>query len=251
MTMHIACATAQDQSPATPVVALEDVDVVYGQGAEAVHAIRHATLGVRPGELLVLMGPSGSGKTSLLQVIGLLLPPSSGRVMLHGKALMAFEQRRMSALRRAHCGFVFQTYNLLPNLTAIENIRIACELKGIPSDRAVSEAGELLARVGLPAKRNSYPAMLSGGQKQRVAVARALAGSPDVILADEPTAALDFEAGQRVMELLRSLADEDKRAVVLVTHDGRMTHYADRVLQLQDGRITHDMDVSAPSCFVN
>jgi putative ABC transport system ATP-binding protein len=251
MTMQLAHGGAQGQIPSTPVVELDDVDVVYGQGAEAIQAIRQVTLGVRPGEVLLLMGPSGSGKTSLLQVIGLLLRPSRGRVMFRGKALTVFEQHRMSALRRAHCGFVFQSYNLLPNLTAIENIRIACELKGTPRDRALSEAGELLGRVGLAEKRDSYPARLSGGQKQRVAVARALAGSPDVILADEPTAALDFDAGQRVMELLRSLADEDKRAVVLVTHDGRMTRYADRVVKLQDGQIMDDMDVLGPSRALN
>jgi putative ABC transport system ATP-binding protein len=222
---------------ATPVVQLHDVGVVYGSGASAVRAIRRVSLEVRLGEVLLLTGPSGSGKTSLLQVIGLLLRPSSGQVTLRGEILLGLEHRQMSSLRRTHCGFVFQSYNLFPNLTAIENIRIAFELKGVPRDDAEAGSSKLIERVGLNSKRDAYPATLSGGQKQRIAVARALAGSPQLILADEPTAALDLEAGQLVMALLRSLADENNRAVVAVTHDARMTCYADRVLVLQDGQL--------------
>jgi len=237
-----------DRGPACPtallpIVKLADVDVVYGSGAEAVLAIRQITLEVRAGELLLLMGPSGSGKTSLLQVIGLLLPPSAGQLTLRGEALTAFDQRRMTCLRKSHCGFVFQSYNLLPNLTAIENVQLACELKGIPWDDGRSQASELIEKVGLGAKRDSYPGALSGGQKQRIAIARALAGAPDLVLADEPTAALDFQAGQHVMELLRRLANEDERAVVAVTHDRRATRFADRILVLQDGQIMHDQDI--------
>jgi putative ABC transport system ATP-binding protein len=220
-----------------PVVSLEDVGMVYGNGPAAVCAVSDVSMAVRRGEVVFLMGPSGSGKTTLLQIIGLLLPPNAGRVTLHGEVLGRLDQWQMSALRRRNCGFVFQSYNLLPMLTALENVLLAFELKGIGQADALRKAEVLLDRVGLSSKCDSYPATLSGGQKQRVAVARALAGDPLILLADEPTAALDSEAGQQVSGLLRDLAHQDDRAVVMVTHDPRITRYADRIITLQDGRI--------------
>lgn len=230
---------ARAEAGGCPAVALRDVAVTYGSGATAVRAVGGVSLEVRTGEVLLLMGPSGSGKTSLLQVMGLLLHPDAGEVVLRGEPTATFDQRRMSALRRAHCGFVFQSCNLLPTLTAIENVMLAFELKGIADGDTPAEALRLLDRVGLAAKRDSYPSMLSGGQKQRIAVARAQVGNPDIILADEPTAALDSETGIRVIELLRSLADREKRAVVIVTHDGRVTRHADNIVRLQDGRVVN------------
>ena len=219
------------------VVSLRDIEMTYGSGTAAVHAVSQISMDVRRGEVLFLTGPSGSGKTSLLQVIGLLLRPTAGTVTLSGTLLGELDQRQMSDLRRAHCGFIFQSYNLIPTLTALENVLVACELKRIRRGDALRQADTLLERVGLSARRNFYPATLSGGQKQRVAVARALIGDPLLVLADEPTAALDFEAGQQVTSLLCRLAHEDQRAVVMVTHDPRIADYADRIITLQDGRI--------------
>jgi putative ABC transport system ATP-binding protein len=219
------------------IVSLTDVEMTYGRGATAVRAVRQVSLDVRRGEVLFLTGPSGSGKTSLLQIIGLLISPTAGRISICGTELGKLSQRQMSDLRRAHCGFIFQSYNLFPTLTALENVLVACELKGVPRAEARDQAWGLLDRVGLGAKRDSYPATLSGGQKQRVAVARALAGNPPLILADEPTAALDQESGQQVTALLCGLAHEDHRALVIVTHDPRISGYADRIVTLQDGLI--------------
>jgi putative ABC transport system ATP-binding protein len=220
-----------------PIVSLDDVEMVYGSGPAAVCAVRDVSMAVHRAEVLFLMGPSGSGKSTLLQIIGLLLPPNAGRVTLHGDVLGRLDQWQMSALRRSNCGFVFQSYNLLPMLTALENVLLAFELKGVGHADALHKAKDLLDRVGLSSKRDSYPPALSGGQKQRVAVARALAGDPLILLADEPTAALDSNAGQQVSALLRDLAHQDDRAVVMVTHDPRITGYADRIITLQDGRI--------------
>jgi len=221
-----------------PIVALRDVAMSYGTGTATVRAIGQISLQVHCGEVLYLMGPSGSGKTSLLQIIGLLLRPTVGEVALHGEVLTDLDERHMSNLRRRHCGYVFQSYNLFPTLTALDNVLVACEVKGMRRSEAMGQAMLLLDRVGLSAKRDSYPAWLSGGQKQRVAVARALAGNPPIILADEPTAALDSETGRQVAKLLSELARQDGHAVVTVTHDTRMSVYADRIVTLQDGMIT-------------
>jgi putative ABC transport system ATP-binding protein len=225
-----------------PLVALHEVAVTYGSGSTEVHAVKDVSLDVRRGEMLLLMGPSGSGKTSLLQVIGMLLKPSRGQVALYGQPIVDLDERRMTGLRAAHFGFVFQAYNLLPMLTAVENVMIAFEFKGQRRFTAHRQAMTLLSRVGLAARADHHPAALSGGERQRVAVARALAGNPPIILADEPTAALDTEAGKRITELLRSLADD--RAVVIVTHDHRIADYADRILMLEDGRLANPTSFS-------
>ena len=222
---------------AEAIVELRDVTVTYRNGTSAIEAVKDVSVDIRPGELLLVTGPSGSGKTSILQVLGLLLEPTSGEVIIEGERLAGFAQHRLSALRRRYCGFVFQTYNLFPTLTAIENVMTASDLKGARGADAYRRAARLLSRVDLADKIDSYPATLSGGQKQRVAVARALAGDPPLILADEPTAALDWAAGQSTMQLLRSLADEEKRAIVVVTHDSRIISFADRILAMQDGRL--------------
>jgi len=215
------------------VLMAEQVSVTYGQGETAVHALEQVDLGVHAGEMLALMGPSGSGKTTLLMVLGGLLRPSSGSVRVDGQDLRPLTERERARLRLTRMGFVFQSYNLFPALTALENVQLALELKGQPLD----EAEALLRQVGLGGRLRGYPAQLSGGEKQRVAIARALAGDPGMVLADEPTAALDSAHGQAVVQLLREIAHGQGRAVVVVTHDPRVSQLADRVVTIEDGRI--------------
>jgi putative ABC transport system ATP-binding protein len=216
---------------------LRDVGMTYGAGEAAVVALREASLEIRRGEILMLMGPSGSGKTTLLQIAGALLAPTRGEVRLMGRAIQGLSQEKRGALRLAHFGFVFQSYNLFPTLTARQNVELALDLRGTASADRIEAAEAALARVGLADRAGHYPAQLSGGQKQRVAIARALAGSPDIVFADEPTAALDSESGKRVVALLHDLAKVLNRAVVVVTHDPRIVDAADRIVHIEDGRI--------------
>ncbi len=218
----------------TPAVLVERVSLIYGRGETAVRALDEVEMRVLPGELLALMGPSGSGKTTLLMVLGGLLRPTSGEVWVRGRSLAGLSERERARLRLALMGFVFQSYNLFPALTALENVQLALELKGRP----LTEAADLLSQVGLSARLNGFPSQLSGGEKQRVAIARALAGNPGILLADEPTAALDTKHGMTVVELLREIAHEQGRAVVMVTHDPRVTQMADRIVTIADGRIS-------------
>ncbi|GAP64845.1 ABC transporter, ATP-binding protein [Mizugakiibacter sediminis] len=222
------------------VLTLEDVRVTYGEGAAAVHALNGISLDVRRGEVTMLMGPSGSGKTTLLQVMGCLLRPSAGRVRLFGESLEGAALAALTELRRRHVGFVFQHYNLFPTLKAWENVAIALDLRGAPRETLRPRALALLERLGLADRAEHYPAELSGGQKQRVAIARALAGQPVLLLADEPTAALDGATGQAVAASLKALAHELDCAVVVVSHDPRVLPYGDRVLELEDGRLKSD-----------
>ncbi|MCE3002861.1 MAG: ABC transporter ATP-binding protein [Xanthomonadaceae bacterium] len=223
-----------------PVLALRGVDLTYGEGATAFTALRGITLDVRAGEFTLLLGPSGSGKTSLLQVMGCLLRASAGEVRLFDQSLAGLDAEALTARRLRHFGFVFQHYNLFPTLRAWENVAIALDLKRVPAADLRGQAIDLLGRLGLSDRVDHWPAQLSGGQKQRVAIARAIAGAPEVILADEPTAALDGRTGIGVAAALRELALERGCAVVVVSHDPRMLPYADRVLTLEDGAITDD-----------
>jgi putative ABC transport system ATP-binding protein len=186
------------------------------------------------------MGPSGSGKTTLLSIMGCILRATSGHVTIQGRDITALPERALPRIRLEHIGFIFQGFNLFPALNVLENVELALELKGIRGATAKRQAAELLDRVSLGDKAKSLPADLSGGQKQRVAIARALAGDPGIILADEPTAALDSTSGKLVIELLRELAHEKNRAVVVVTHDNRVLSYADRIVHIEDGRIAND-----------
>ena len=217
----------------TPSVIAERVSVIYGQGETAVRALDEVDIRVDPGEMLALMGPSGSGKTTLLMLLGGLLRPTAGEVRVRGQPLSGLSEPERSRLRLALMGFVFQSYNLFPALTALENVQLALELKGRP----LGEAATLLGQVGLATRLRGYPAQLSGGEKQRVAIARALAGDPGILLADEPTAALDTMHGMAVVELLRRIAHDQGRAVVMVTHDPRVSQMADRLVTIADGRI--------------
>ncbi len=218
-----------------PVPALEVIglSVVYGSGTTAVHAVNGVDLAVQPGEILALMGPSGSGKTTLLMVMGCLLHASAGTVRVEGRDIDSLNTAELARLRLARMGFIFQSYNLFPALTALENVQLALELKG----RDLAEGIELLERVGLGERLRNYPKQLSGGEKQRVAIARALAGHPAILLADEPTAALDSTNGRAVVKLLGDLAHDLGRAAVIVTHDPRVGELSDRVIHFEDGRI--------------
>ena len=221
----------------TPILTATDIAMRFGEGQNAVHALRGVSLELRRGEVLMLMGPSGSGKTTLLQVIGALLRPTQGRIALAGEDITGLGEDARNRVRLDHFGFVFQSYNLFPTLRAWENAAIALDLKGVRGEPAEQRARDLLAQVGLADRAEHFPGKLSGGQKQRVAIARALAADPAIVLADEPTAALDSESGAKVIALLRCLADHDGRAVVIVTHDNRITQFADRIIHLEDGHI--------------
>ena len=194
---------------------------VLGEGAAQVQALKGVNLDLMPGELTLLMGPSGSGKTTLLSILGCILSPNSGTLTIARHTATGHVAERLADLRRQHVGFVFQSYNLVPTLTATENIMLALDLRGAPPSQAPALAAKALQQVGLSHRANATPSKLSGGEKQRVSIARALAGSPSVILADEPTAALDSENGKGVMALLSQVAKDASRAVLVVTHDHR------------------------------
>ena len=218
-------------------IAVRQLTKTYDVGTAGTLALRGIDLDVNAEELLMLMGPSGSGKTTLLSVMGCILTATSGSVRVGGKEIVGLREKELPAIRLEHIGFVFQGFNLFPTLTAGENIELMLDLKGVSAAKAKKRAQELLEQVGLGNKYSSFPADLSGGQKQRVAIARALAGDPAIILADEPTAALDSHTGRTVMEMMSELAHKRGRAVVIVTHDSRVVSFADRIVRIEDGMI--------------
>ena len=224
----------------TPVLQAVSLTKTYAQGEAAMRALDEVTLDLHAGELALLVGPSGSGKTTLLSIMGCILRPTSGSLRVLGDEVTHLAERDLPAIRRERIGFVFQAFNLFPTLTALQNVALALDLKGVSGHDAREKAATLLDQVGLGAKLAAYPADLSGGQKQRVAIARALAGDPPILLADEPTAALDSHSGRTVMDLLQRLARERGRAVAIVTHDNRMLGYGDRLVTMEDGRIVAD-----------
>jgi putative ABC transport system ATP-binding protein len=233
--------------PPGPIVRAQNIVKELGSGAGMVRALRGVNLVLRAGELTLLMGPSGSGKTTLLSIIGCILTPTSGTVDIVGEASAGLDAEGLASLRRRHIGFVFQHYNLFPTLTALENVRLALDVRGEPQQAAVERSRKALEEVGLAHKLNSYPANMSGGEQQRVAIARALAGAPSLILADEPTAALDTENGKSVMALMARIAKGSHRAVLAVTHDPRTLPYADRIVRIEDGLIVgEDKPAVAP-----
>ncbi|MBL8882329.1 MAG: ABC transporter ATP-binding protein [Hyphomicrobium sp.] len=221
----------------TPVLVAENVVKELGSGAGLVIALKGVSLELVPGELTLLMGPSGSGKTTLLSILGCIMAPTSGTLTIAGQQIAGLGPEELAKIRRDHIGFIFQSYNLFPTLNAIENVRIALDVRGITGFAATSRAEEVLRDVGLGHRLTNYPGNLSGGEQQRVAVARAIASSPDIVLADEPTAALDSENGHAVMALLSRIAKEQQRSVLAVTHDPRTLGYADRVVRIEDGKI--------------
>ncbi|RPI26615.1 MAG: ATP-binding cassette domain-containing protein [Chloroflexota bacterium] len=208
----------------------------YGSGTTEVIAVKDVSLSVAPGEIVLIMGPSGSGKTTLLSMLGALLRPSTGEIRLNGDVVSALKENRLPEIRLRKFGFVFQDFNLLSALSALENVAIVAELAGVKGSAARRKAADLLASLGLGERLNFLPEKLSGGEKQRVAIARALVNDPALILADEPTANLDSKIGHEIMRLLRGIAKEQGRSVVIVSHDQRIKDIADRVLWLEDGQ---------------
>lgn len=207
----------------------------YGSGSTEVTAVHNVSLSVNPGEIVLIMGPSGSGKTTLLSMLGALLKPTEGEIHLNGTILSALAENRLPEIRLKQFGFIFQDFNLLSALTALENVAIVAELAGSKSGEARRKAASLLTELGLGERLHFLPEKLSGGEKQRVAIARALVNDPSLILADEPTANLDSKIGHEIMRLLRHIAKEQGRSVVIVSHDQRIKDIADRVLWLEDG----------------
>lgn len=220
-----------------PAVELVDLTRHFGQGNTLVRAVDGANLTVSRGEIVLIQGPSGSGKTTLLAMCAAMLRPTSGRVLLDGRDVTALTERELPAVRLGQIGFIFQSANLLANLTATENVRIVIEATGVRGRAAREHARDLLDHLGLADRADALPDALSGGERQRVAVARALANDAPLILADEPTANLDSRAGYQLMHTLELLAREQGRTVVAVTHDHRIEDVADRVLWLEDGHL--------------
>ncbi len=212
---------------------------VYGSANTEVVAMQDASMQVRRGEVVALLGPSGSGKSTFLTAVGLINPPTSGRVIIGGELVLdgPAAQVNLRSFRRKHIGFVFQKSNLIPFLTVIENVPVALELNRNSSRQARKRAMELLDYLGVSERADNLPAMLSGGQQQRVAVARALANSPSVILADEPTAALDSRRGRQVMELFAQVAHEQGTGAIVVTHDHRTLEVFDTIYEMEDGML--------------
>jgi putative ABC transport system ATP-binding protein len=224
-------------TPTEPLVELIDVVKSYGQGDAEVYALRSITMSVEPGELVAIMGPSGCGKSTLLHLAGALELPSAGRVRVAGRDLATLSAEEQADLRRRDVGYVFQRLNLIPSLTAVENVMLPLELDGVGARQARKRAVEALAAVGLHQQVDRYPDDFSGGQQQRIAIARALVGERRLLLADEPTGALDTRNGDEVMAMLAELPSRHGTAVVLVTHEPRFASYADRVVLLRDGLV--------------
>lgn len=230
-----------------PAIEAFNLTKIYGHGNTEVVAMNHVSLRVERGEVVALLGPSGAGKSTLLTALGLINPPTSGRIEFSGTLVLEADhpQVDLRSFRRKHLGFVFQKANLIPFLTAVENIQIAMEINDTPPRTARRRALELLDYLGVAPRAGNRPDALSGGQQQRVAVARALANQPSLILADEPTAALDSHRGRQVMELFRKVAHEQGAGVIVVTHDHRALDVFDRILEMEDGQIRSESRVPA------
>jgi len=233
------CSPVKDVEKSVIAIEAEGLTKIYGSGNTEVVAMRDVTFKVRRGEVAALLGPSGSGKSTLLTAVGLINPPTSGKIRIDGSLVMdgPHALTNLTRFRRTHIGYVFQKSNLIPFLSALDNVQISLELNGWISRDARKRSMELLEYLGMAERADNFPSMLSGGQQQRVAVARALANQPSVILADEPTAALDSERGRQVMELFRKVAHEQKGAVIVVTHDHRALDVFDTIYEMEDGAI--------------
>ncbi|CAA9279458.1 MAG: ABC-type antimicrobial peptide transport system, ATPase component [uncultured Corynebacteriales bacterium] len=229
-----------------PVLELAGVTRVHGTGETAVHALRGVSLRVAAGELVAVMGPSGSGKSTLLTLAGGLDLPTAGRVLVQGQDLGALGPAGVAALRRRTIGYVFQDFNLIPALTAAENVALPRELDGVSARAARALARTALDRLGIPELADRFPDDMSGGQQQRVAIARAIVGERKLLLADEPTGALDSETGESVLRLIRARCD-DGVAGVLVTHEARLAGWADRIVFVRDGVVVDETEPLAPA----
>lgn len=226
-------------SNTTPAIEVLNLTKIYGSGNTEVVAMKDVNLRVAMGEVIAMLGPSGAGKSTLLTAMGLINPPTVGRIVIGGVPVLKGAQPlvNLRAFRRRHLGFVFQKANLIPFLNAVQNVQVALEINDVPARQARRRAMELLDYLGVADRANNLPDALSGGQQQRVAVARALANHPSLILADEPTAALDSHRGRQVMELFRKVAHERGSAVIVVTHDHRSLDVFDRTYEMEDGKL--------------
>jgi len=229
-----------------PVIRIRDITKVYQMGEVQVHALRGVSLEVEPGEMVAVMGPSGSGKSTLMNIIGCLDQPTSGTYWLDGEEVGQLDDDRLAAIRNRQIGFVFQTFNLLPRTTALENVTLPLIYAGVGRAERLRRAREALEVVGLGGRLRHTPTELSGGEQQRVAIARALINNPSIILADEPTGNLDSRSGREVMAVLQRLNRERHITIVLVTHDPTIARYTSRILHLHDGRITLEERVEEP-----
>lgn len=218
-------------------VEMRGVRKVYGEGDQQVVALDTTDLTIADDEIIALVGPSGSGKTTLLSIAGGLLPPTSGSVKVEGTEISGFGQKELTRFRGENIGFVFQAVNLVPFLTARENLMVVADMNGQPKGPARKRADQLLGELGLGHRLKNLPDQLSGGERQRVAIGRALMNEPQLVLFDEPTSALDTQLGEQVMELIRAEIKQRGTAAIIVTHDTRMTEYADRIVQIVDGRL--------------
>jgi putative ABC transport system ATP-binding protein len=226
-------------------IVVRDVDKWFGSGQRRISILHGVSMEVARGETVFLVGPSGSGKTTLLSLLGCLLTPDRGSVRVLGQEVAEARPEQLEAFRRDHFGFVFQTFNLFPTLSALDNVRLALSMRGVPRKAAKAQAAELLGQVGLGHRSRLRPTQLSTGECQRVAIARALANEPAILLADEPTASLDAESGQAVMRLLMRMTDEQGVTLVIVTHDNRIFPFADRILRLEDGYLTQEGTIAS------
>jgi putative ABC transport system ATP-binding protein len=224
-------------------VSCEGLTKEFGANGTKTLALRGVDLDVYDGQLTLLVGPSGCGKTTLISIVAGLLNPTRGRVRVLGTELSKLSGRRLVEFRAKNIGFVFQQYNLLPALSAVENAAVPLVINGWPRAKAIAKAGEMLATVGLEHRINSFMSQLSGGEQQRVAIARALVNEPRLLVCDEPTSALDAKAGQTVMELIKHVAVQPGRAVIVVTHDNRVFGFSDRMVEMSDGRISAGGDL--------
>jgi putative ABC transport system ATP-binding protein len=220
---------------------LIEVTKVYQQGRRTVQAVRGVSLTIESGEFVSIMGPSGSGKSTLMHLLGALDTPTTGRALFQGRDLAALSDRDRSLLRRTRIGFIFQFFNLLPTLTAAENVALPLLLAGQSRGRALKESARSLEQVGMIRRSDHFPDELSGGEMQRVAIARALVTAPEAVLCDEPTGNLDSANSKEILTLLRSLPEQGRRSVVMVTHDRSAADYGDRLVTIRDGRIADDV----------
>ncbi|MEM9495212.1 MAG: ABC transporter ATP-binding protein [Pseudomonadota bacterium] len=229
----------------TAAITCRDIVMRFQEGDESHLVLDNITLDIDPGRLTMIAGPSGCGKTTLLSILGGALKPTSGDVCVFGEHLAKLSGGAMARFRRSHVGFIFQQYNLVPALTAVENAAMPLIIAGTPAHQAFKAARRELARLGLEKYADRLPKKLSGGQQQRVAIARALTHGPRLVICDEPTAALDSKSGEAVMAILGDLSKDESRAVLVVTHDQRVFSFADRLIELEDGRVRADEDMVA------
>jgi putative ABC transport system ATP-binding protein len=225
-------------------VRLDNISKEFPAGSKMITVIDDVSCTIHSEQLTMLIGPSGCGKTTLISIMSGILSPSSGSILIFGSLLSSLSDREKVEFRRQHVGFIFQQFNLLPALTATENATLPLVAAGVPHDEASQRASDLLTRIGMGAHLSKRPNQLSGGQQQRIAIARALVHKPRLVVCDEPTASLDARTGQEVMEILQEVTDEQKGAVLVVTHDNRIYNFADRIIEMEDGKITADRQAS-------